>query len=84
MEYNEADLRHFARLLGQEWGVIEPDPVYVSQAEALRKLEKAGIRRTRLNRMIREGKIKVRDKENFEIRNSSVRIFYEDVLKYMK
>jgi hypothetical protein len=46
---------------------------YLTQAEALRYLRDVAIKRPRFERMMREGTIRVKDKENYDVKNSSVR-----------
>ena len=59
------------------------DKIYVTQAEALRHLERVGIRRGRFERLVREGKIRMKDKEDFETRNSGVRYYAVDIYKIL-
>lgn len=59
------------------------DKKYVTQSEALRYLGDVAIGRARLKRMMDDGIIRVRDKENFNKRNSSVRLYAEDIYKIL-
>ena len=59
------------------------DKIYVTQAESLRYLERVGIRRGRFERLVREGRIRMKDKEDFETRNSGVRYYAVDIYKIL-
>lgn len=56
---------------------------YVTQAEALRYLEPVAIKRGRFERLVREGRIRMKDKENFDTRNSGVRYYAVDIYKIL-
>jgi hypothetical protein len=52
---------------------------YVTQSNALRYLSDVGIKRGRFERMLKEGVIRCRDKEETGARYSSVRIYSADI-----
>lgn len=56
---------------------------YMSQSEALRLLKPVKIGRARLDRMIKTGQVRLRDKENYQVRNSSLRLFAEDIYRLL-
>lgn len=56
---------------------------YISQNQALKLLKPVRIGRNRLQRLIRDGQVRMKDKENFDIRNSAVRLYAEDIYKLL-
>ena len=56
---------------------------YISQNQALKLLKPVRIGRNRLQRMILTGQVRMKDKENFDIRNSAVRLYAEDIYKLL-
>lgn len=56
---------------------------YMSQSEALRLLKPVKIGRARLDRLIKTRQVRLRDKENYQVRNSSLRLFAEDIYRLL-
>ncbi len=56
---------------------------YMSQNEAIRLLKPVKIGRARLNRLMKTGEVRFKDKENFQIRNSAIRICAEDIYRLL-
>ena len=77
-------IRHTVRLTLQQLGYApKASKRYISQNEALKILKPVKIGRSRLQRLIRSGEVRMKDKENYDVRNSAIRLYAEDIYKLL-
>jgi len=75
-------IQHTVRLTLQQLGYTpRSGRRYLSQNEALKLLKPVKIGRARLQRLIKTGQVRMKDKENYDIRNSRIRLYAEDIYK---
>lgn len=77
-------IRHTVKVILEQLGYKpRANRRYMSQNQALRLLKPVKIGRARLARLIQSGEVRVKDKENMEVRNSAIRLYTEDIYKLL-